>query len=86
MPTICSFFGIDIFMFVNDHNPPHFHAKYQNHSAQFNLDGSLKEGYMPPKQAKLIMAWADIYQDELLQNWELAKLDKQPIKIDPLKK
>lgn len=40
---------------------------------------------MPPKQTKLILAWADIYIDELLKNWELAMQDKQPIKIDPLK-
>ena len=28
MPEICRFLGIVIKMFVNDHNPPHFHAEY----------------------------------------------------------
>ncbi len=28
MPEISLFFGIIIYMFPDDHNPPHFHAKY----------------------------------------------------------
>ena len=84
MPTISRFFGITIQMFYDDHNPPHFHAEYQNYSASFYLDGSLYKGYMPPKQMKLIAAWADIYNEELLKNWELAKTKQIPFEIDPL--
>jgi hypothetical protein len=28
MPEICRFFGIVIAVFYDDHNPPHFHARY----------------------------------------------------------
>jgi phosphomannomutase len=28
MPEICRFFGIIIAMYHDEHNPPHFHAKY----------------------------------------------------------
>jgi hypothetical protein len=28
MPTISIFYGIVIQMFFDDHNPPHFHARY----------------------------------------------------------
>ena len=28
MPELSRFLGIVIFMNFNDHNPPHFHAKY----------------------------------------------------------
>jgi hypothetical protein len=28
MPTIAWFYGIMIQMFYNDHEPPHFHARY----------------------------------------------------------
>ncbi len=28
MPEISRFFGIVISMFLDDHNPPHFHARY----------------------------------------------------------
>lgn len=29
MSEISRFYGIIIHMFFNDHNPPHFHAEYQ---------------------------------------------------------
>lgn len=29
MPEICRFYGIVIFMNYNEHDPPHFHARYQ---------------------------------------------------------
>ena len=28
MPIISRFLGITIMMYFNEHNPPHFHAKY----------------------------------------------------------
>ena len=28
MPEISRFFGIVIFMYFDEHNPPHFHARY----------------------------------------------------------
>jgi len=33
VPDICRFLGIVIKMFVDDHNPPHFHAFYGEHQA-----------------------------------------------------
>ena len=86
MPTISMFYGIIVRMFNNgEHNPPHFHATYQDENAVFNMDGELVKGSMPNKQQKLIAAWAAIHRDELLANWELA-MNEQPLyKIDPLR-
>lgn len=86
MPTISMFYGIIIRMYNNgEHNPPHFHATYQEYNAIFNMDGELTDGEMPKKQLKLISAWAEIHRDELLANWELA-MNEQPLyKIDPLR-
>ncbi|HHE55453.1 MAG TPA: DUF4160 domain-containing protein, partial [Caldithrix abyssi] len=33
MPEISRFFGIVIYIFYLDHNPPHFHAKYNEYEA-----------------------------------------------------
>lgn len=86
MPTLSMFYGIIIRMFNNnEHNPPHFHAQYQNFNAVFDMDGELIKGEMPKKQIKLISAWAEIHRDELLANWELAITDQPLYKIDPLK-
>ena len=86
MPTISMFYGIIIRMFNNgEHNPPHFHASYQDYNAVFNMEGELIEGDMPKKQCKLISAWAEIHMDELLVNWELAMNEQPPYKIEPLR-
>lgn len=86
MPTLSMFYGIIIRMFNNnEHNPPHFHAQYQNFNAVFDMDGELIKGEMPKKQIKLISAWAEIHRDELLANWELAITDQPLYKIEPLK-
>ena len=36
MPRICEFFGIVIYMYYNDHRPPHFHAEYAEREALFS--------------------------------------------------
>lgn len=33
MPEISRFYGISIYMFYNEHNPPHIHAEYQDYEA-----------------------------------------------------
>ncbi|MBK2347072.1 DUF4160 domain-containing protein [Francisella tularensis subsp. novicida] len=42
-------------------------------------------GELPKKQERLVLAWAEIHQKELLQNWELCQKDKQPMQIEPLR-
>lgn len=31
MPEISRFYGIIIYMYLQDHNPPHFHARYEEY-------------------------------------------------------
>ena len=86
MPVISMFYGIVIMMFNNgEHNPPHFHAKYAEHIATFDLEGNLLEGDMPKAKQKLIAAWAEIHHDELVANWDLAIHQQAVYKIDPLR-
>ena len=67
-----------------EHNPPHFHAIYQEYSASFSIDGELLKGEMPRKQTRLITAWAELHKEELLANWELAINEEPLYRIDPL--
>ena len=86
MPEISRFFGIIIAMFFDDHNPPHFHARYGNDDAVIKItDLTVLEGYLQPRALGLVMEWAAIHKDELLNDWELAK-DKKPLfPVEPLK-
>ena len=50
MPTIASFYGIVIMMFLLDkeHNPPHIHAFYGEFEASFTInDGEIMNGSFP---------------------------------------
>jgi len=85
MPRISYFFGIVIYMYYDDHNPPHFHASYEGLEAMFDLNGSLLKGYISQKAQKLIKEWCDFHKNELEENWELAKQDKPLNWIEPLK-
>jgi hypothetical protein len=38
MPRLCSFYGIVIAMFYNDHPPAHFHATYVGEEIRVNID------------------------------------------------
>jgi hypothetical protein len=87
MPTISMFFGIIIRMYLgkSEHNPPHFHAYYQDFKAVVDIEScEITEGNLPIKQQKLVLAWAVLHQEELLANWNLAQNGELPFKIQPL--
>ena len=86
MPTISMFRGIKIFINWNDHQPPHFHAKYGSDEVVISINEvELLDGYMPSKQLKMIMGWAVFHQAELLENWELARQKQELFQIEPMK-
>lgn len=85
MPEISRFFGIVIAMFYEDHNPPHFHARYGTDEVSIKVsDFTVLEGYLPPRAMGLVMEWATIHKNELLQDWEIAKAKKPLFQIEPL--
>ncbi len=38
MPHSCSFYGIVIWMYWGDHNPPHFHAEYGEYEILIQIE------------------------------------------------
>jgi hypothetical protein len=88
MPTIAMFYGIIIRMYCapGEHNPPHFHAYYQDYKGVIDIRKcELTDGELPARQLKLVLAWAEIHKDELLADWELASRGELPFPIEPLK-
>ena len=79
------FYGIRITMNWKDHVPPHFHAEYNGDHVLIDLiDGRVLEGRFPKRQLKMVLAWAEIHRDALMQNWELARAFEPLNKIEPL--
>ena len=85
MPEICRFYGIIIAMFYNEHNPPHFHARYGEHKMVVDIHSlRVLEGGFPGRALGMVIEWASQHQAELLENWELARREATPKKIEPL--
>jgi hypothetical protein len=56
-------------MYLEDHNPPHFHAIYGEQEAQVSIEtGELLDGRLPRNAAKLVKEWALAHQPELIDN------------------
>lgn len=86
MPRISSFYGIVIWMCRNDHNPPHFHATYGDFEILIRItDLSIYSGSLPSRAFGLVMEWASLHQNELMENWVLLKEERSVKKIEPLK-
>ena len=47
-------------------------------------NASILNGYLPNRQLKLVLAWCVLYQDELMQDWELVKAGREPNPIPPM--
>jgi len=88
MPTLSMFFGVIIRMYYapKEHNPPHIHVYYQEFIAVLNIRNcELLEGNLPAKQMRLVVAWIEIHQDELMADWKLCQNGEKPFSIEPLK-
>ena len=85
MPEISLFFGIRVTMYYDDHNHPHFHAEYNGQKVLVDImEGRILNGAFPSRQLKFVLAWAEIHQDELMENWDLARKDLPLKKVAPL--
>ena len=61
-------------MYFGDHNPPHFHAIYQEDTAEYDINTfAVIRGNLPARAHALVL------------EWELATEMKEIKKIDPLK-
>ena len=89
MPEIARFYGIIIRMYVEPsgpHHRPHFHAYYQEHVGIYAIDEIAQlAGNLPSRQERLVIAWAEIHQEELQKNWEVLQDGSPPSKIKPLR-
>lgn len=89
MPTISMFYGLIIRMYYFDnqqHKTPHIHVQYQGDEVVFEIPtGSVLAGNLPKGKIKLVEAWIEIHQEDLIADWELAINGESVFKIDPLK-
>ncbi|HEV7643492.1 MAG TPA: DUF4160 domain-containing protein [Pyrinomonadaceae bacterium] len=89
MPVISMFYGVIVLMYYFDnrkHQLPHVHVQYSDEEAVISIpDGEIIEGSIKKSKLKLVQAWIEIHQEELMADWQLAVTGRQIFKIDPLR-
>lgn len=70
MPTIAIVDGVLILMYIRDHAPPHFHAKFAEHECKISiLDGVILEGQMPANKVRRVREWLEENRNEVTGAW-----------------
>jgi hypothetical protein len=85
MPRVSEFFGIAIYMYYNDHMPPHFHAEYGEFEAIYEIETlDVTRGELPRRAHALVMEWASLHRKELKDDWDRARSEKPLAEIQGL--
>ena len=81
MPEISRFLGIIIFMYFDEHDPPHLHVKYNEYRASMSLkEMNIIAGSLPAKVRGIVQEWMELHQKALLQMWETQEFHR----VEPL--
>jgi hypothetical protein len=85
MPEISRFYGIIVRMFIDDHEPPHFHVRYGEFEAEVEIDRiKVTSGWLPRRVSALVTEWALAHRLELQEDWMLARMHCALRPIEPL--
>ena len=89
MPVVSTFYGIVVLMYYFDnkkHRQPHVHVECGDDEAVISIpDGAILEGTLRTAKMKLVQAWIEIHQEELLKDWHLAVNGQAIFRIEPLR-
>lgn len=85
MPTVSRFYGIVVFLNYNDHEPPHFHARYGDEEVTVEIETGIVRGVMSKRALRMVFEWSDAHREDLLDNWHRAR-ERRPLnQITPLR-
>jgi len=89
MPVVSMFYGIVVLMYYFDnkkHRQPHVHVESGGDEAVVSIpDGGILEGNLRTAKLKLVHAWIEIHQEELMSDWHLAVTGQAIVRIEPLR-
>lgn len=85
MPRLSFFYGIAIYLYYEDHPPPHIHARYGGHEAKVSIgSGEVIEGSLPRRASRLVAEWINEHTEDPAACWEKATHGEEPGTIEPL--
>jgi Domain of unknown function (DUF4160) len=73
-------------MFFDDHGPPHFHARHAQGGAKVRIHSlEVIDSTLPHRQPRFVLAWAELHQSELHENWRRARAGDTLQPLAPLR-
>jgi hypothetical protein len=85
VPTISRFLGITTAKFFDDHGPTNFHARHADERAMVRVDTlDVIASDLGRRHPRVVLAWAELHQVELLENWRRARAGETLHEIQPL--
>ncbi|WP_447970930.1 DUF4160 domain-containing protein [Nitrospira sp. M1] len=89
MPVISMFYGLIVRMYFFDtqkHKAPHVHVQYGEQRVVLGIpECDVLSGELKANKLKLVQAWIEIHQEELLADWQLAIEGQKVFTIAPLR-
>jgi hypothetical protein len=72
-------------MYFDEHNPPHFHVKYNEERAMISIkELRLLEVNLSRRTLALVLEWANEHRQELMADWLSLQSTGDFTKIPPL--
>ena len=84
MPVLSRFYGLVVYMNFREHEPPHFHARYQDDEVSVAILTGRISGTMSKRALGMLFEWMEAHRGELADNWRRASTRKPLQSIDPL--
>src|SRR5262249_51826056 len=84
VPEISRFLGIVVKLYFQDHQPPHFHARYGEYPVKVLSESGGVEGRFPPRALRNLREWSDPHPVEPMQDGLPTSRGEPPFPIPPL--
>jgi Domain of unknown function (DUF4160) len=66
--------------------PARFHARHAQGNAKLRIDTlEVIDSGLPRRQVRFVLAWAELHQGELRENWRRARAGERLKSIEPLR-
>ena len=82
LPRVCRIDGVAIYVYHNDHVPPHFHARQADREARIGIESLVVlHSSLSPNAMERVLQWATRRQTELRRAWQQASAHDN---VDPI--
>ncbi len=71
-------------MFYSEHGVAHFHAVYGEHEISVEIESGTIHGEFPVRALRLVLEWANLHKQELIENWQIARQGQPLRRVAPL--